>query len=78
MVSKILFSKGGSNLSPEDIGNIQKHLNLNLPEELVSHYLIHNGGIPSNNFWILEDGCSLWLKKFLPMKFPVGTEWTGR
>jgi len=73
MVSRILFSKGGVNLSSEDIGDIQQHLNLVLPEELVNHYLIHNGGIPSNSFWILEDGCSLWVKKFLPMKFPVGT-----
>ncbi|MBD9359192.1 SMI1/KNR4 family protein [Methylomonas fluvii] len=76
IVSKIFFSKGRSNLSPEDIVNIQQYLNPVLPEELVNHYLMHNGGIPSNSFWILEDGCSLWVKKFLPMKFPVGTERT--
>jgi len=72
----MIFSNCGANLSLEDIGDIQQQLDLVLPEELVNHYLIHNGGIPSNSFWILEDGCSLWVKKFLPIKFPVGTERT--
>ena len=71
-----LFLKSGPSLTIPDVEDVERRINFKFPKDVIELFVRFNGGIPMRCYWLLDDGCFLWLKKFLSIKFSVGTERT--
>lgn len=67
-----IFSQTSQSISELEIREIEKNLNIIIPAEVREHYLMNNGGVPNFRYWFVDE--TIWhrIRKFLPMKYPVG------
>lgn len=65
-----MFSETVKQLMPDDIREIETKLNIELPKQLVEHYLKFNGGIPDKPFFysVVSD-VETSVHAFLPMRY---------
>lgn len=70
----VVFERTKSPLSEQDIKRVERRLGVHLPQDLKEHYLLHNGGTPSPQFFV-KDEEAYDVRKFLPMNIedPIGS-----
>jgi hypothetical protein len=64
-----IFRKNLPALTTEDVRTVEEQVKIKLPDEVKSHYLAYNGGVPQRPCWQLEDGEFHRVGVFLPMKY---------
>ena len=65
-----MFDKMSQAISKEEINLIESELNIVMPAKFVEHYLMFNGGIPTNPFFYSEEsGTEIEIQRFSPIKY---------
>jgi len=69
---KGLFDRVGKKLTISDIKSVETSIGCKLPEDLVRHYMIYNGGQPNKNIFLDDDESEYEVNTFLRMKYKAG------
>ena len=65
-----MFTDTSKKVFDKDLIEIELLLNLKLPLDLRNHYLEYNGGIPSNEYYYMDEyDTFLWIDSFIPFKY---------
>jgi len=65
-----MFTNTSKKVFDKDLIEIELLLNLKLPLDLRNHYLEYNGGIPSNEYYYMDEyDTFLWIDSFIPFKY---------
>ena len=65
-----MFLETAEQLTPDDIQEIERKVNINLPKHLSEHYLKYNGGIPDKPYFYSDiSDIETCVHAFLPMKY---------
>lgn len=68
-----MFSNTGRPLTREEMGAIESELGITFPDSFIEHYLVYNGGIPSEPFFYSEKtDTETEIQIFLPIKYHFG------
>lgn len=54
----------------DEIRDAGIEMGVSFPDEMKTHYLRYNGGVPENPCWEQEDGITFCISEFLPIKYP--------
>ena len=69
-----IFMNASKAISKDEIKEIERKLEITLPEQLVKHYLKYNGGAPIRNFLFSRiSDIETSIQTFLPMKYKDAT-----
>ncbi len=55
MNTDLVFERSAPKLTQDDIAQAEKTMHVTLPPQLVTHYLHHNGGVPSKAYILNND-----------------------
>lgn len=64
-----IFYKSEKDISPEILAEVEKFMNVQIPQELREHYLEYNGGKPERNCWWQDDFIYFEIAKFKPIRY---------